>query len=422
MSSSYPSPETIVRHKLANGITVLVYENHNSPSAVVSGYLWAGSVCETAEQAGLASLTARALLRGTDSRTFGQINEALESVGAQLGLSSQVHTAGFGGKALVEDLGLLLEILADGLQRPSFPPAEIEKLKGQVLTSLQRRAYDTRRMAQLACDALLFPSHPYGRSVVGYEETVSELTRDDLVHHYQTRYAPEGMVIAIVGAVTADVALKQVRQALGGWQAPEATPERNMPPTAGLDEQRRDWVTIAGKTQSDIVLGWSGLARQDPDFMKARLANTILGVFGMMGRLGDTVRDQHGLAYYVYSRLQAGLTAGSWSAIAGVDPAAVDRALDGILGEAQRLREELVGDDELADCKSYLTGSLPLQLETNEGLASIILNIERFGLGYDYLQRYTDLVEVVTAGDVQEMAQKYLHPEHYALAVAGPER
>jgi zinc protease len=92
------------------------------------------------------------------------------------------------------------------------------------------------------------------------------------------------------------------------------------------------------------------------------------------------------------------------------------------LGEAQRLREELVGDDELADCKSYLTGSLPLQLETNEGLASIILNIERFGLGYDYLQRYTDLVEVVTAGDVQEMAQKYLHPEHYALAVAGPER
>ena len=130
MSSSYPSPETIVRHKLANGITVLVYENHNSPSAVVSGYLWAGAVCEAAEQAGLAGLTARALLRGTDSRTFGQINEALESVGAQLSFSSQVHTAGFGGKALVEDLGLLLEVLADGLQHPSFPPAEIEKLKG----------------------------------------------------------------------------------------------------------------------------------------------------------------------------------------------------------------------------------------------------------------------------------------------------
>ena len=422
MSSSYPSPETIVRHKLANGITVLVYENHNSPSAVVSGYLWAGAVCEAAEQAGLAGLTARALLRGTDSRTFGQINEALESVGAQLSFSSQVHTAGFGGKALVEDLGLLLEVLADGLQHPSFPPAEIEKLKGQVLTSLQRRAYDTRRMAQLACDALLFPNHPYGRSVVGYEETVSGLTRDDLVHHYQTRYAPEGMVIAIVGAVTADAALKQVRQALAGWQAPEATPERNMPPTASLDEQRRDSVTIAGKTQSDIVLGWSGLARQDPDFMKTRLANTILGVFGMMGRLGDTVRDQQGLAYYVYSRLQAGLTAGSWSAIAGVDPAAVDRAIDGILGEAQRLREELVDDEELADCKSYLTGSLPLQLETNEGLASTILSIERFSLGYDYLQRYADLVEAVTAGDVQEMAQKYLHPEHYALAVAGPER
>jgi zinc protease len=213
-----------------------------------------------------------------------------------------------------------------------------------------------------------------------------------------------------------------VKRALTGWQAPEATPEQNMPPTVALDEQRRDSVLIPGKTQSDIVLSWSGLARQDPDFMKARVANTILGVFGMMGRLGDTVRDQQGLAYYVYSRLQAGLTAGSWSAIAGVDPATVDRAIDGILGEAQCLREEVVGEGELADCKSYLTGSLPLQLETNEGLAATILNIERFDLGYDYLQRYSDLVHAVSAQDVQDMAQKYLHPENYALAVAGPER
>lgn len=422
MSSSYPSPETIVRHQLPNGITLLVYENHNSPSTVLSGYLWAGSVSETQEQAGLSNLTAQALMRGTKSRTFGQINEALESVGAQLGFSSQVHTAGFGGKALAEDLDLLLELLADSLQHPTFPLAEIDKLKGQVLTSLQRRAYDTRRMAQLACDALLFPNHPYGRSVVGYEESVSPLTSKDLVEHYETRYSPQGMVLAIVGAVTAGAALEKVKRALAGWQAPEATPEQNMPPTVALDEQRRDSVLIPGKTQSDIVLSWSGLARQDPDFMKARVANTILGVFGMMGRLGDTVRDQQGLAYYVYSRLQAGLTAGSWSAIAGVDPATVDRAIDGILGEAQRLREEVVGEGELADCKSYLTGSLPLQLETNEGLAATILNIERFDLGYDYLQRYSDLVHAVSAQDVQDMAQKYLHPENYALAVAGPER
>jgi zinc protease len=258
--------------------------------------------------------------------------------------------------------------------------------------------------------------------VVGYEETVSPLTSKDLVEHYETRYSPQGMVLAIVGAVTAGAALEKVKRALAGWQAPEATPEQNMPPTVALDEQRRDSVLIPGKTQSDIVLSWSGLARQDPDFMKARVANTILGVFGMMGRLGDTVRDQQGLAYYVYSRLQAGLTAGSWSAIAGVDPATVDRAIDGILGEAQRLREEVVGEGELADCKSYLTGSLPLQLETNEGLAATILNIERFDLGYDYLQRYSDLVHAVSAQDVQDMAQKYLHPENYALAVAGPER
>ena len=178
---------------------------------------------------------------------------------------------------------------------------------------------------------MLYPRPSLRPQRQGYEETVSGLGRDDLAGYYRAHYSPQGMVVAVVGAVSAQDAVDQVRAALGDWQAPGVTPNRSIPPAVSLDEQRRQLVPVEGKTQSDIVLGWPGLTRDDPDYMPARLANTILGVFGMMGRLGDSVRDEQGLAYYVYSRLEAGLGAGPWTAIAGVNPANVERAIDGIL-------------------------------------------------------------------------------------------
>ena len=207
MPLSLPSPETITRVDLPNGIALLVYENHSSPSVVISGYLWAGSLSDAPDQ----------------------INDVLESVGARLGFHSGVHTIGFGGKALAEDLDLLLGVLADSLQQPTFPPQEVEKLRGQILTGLQRRSHDTRRMATLTFDALLYPNHPYGLSILGYEETVPGLSREDLVHYYQGHYAPAGMVIAIVGAVSAQATIQKVQKALGG-RLPARRPTVASPP------------------------------------------------------------------------------------------------------------------------------------------------------------------------------------------------
>jgi zinc protease len=421
MTASLPSSETITRVELPNGIIILAYENFSSPSVVIGGSLWAGALSEAPEQAGLASFTAGMLMRGTETRSFGQINEALESVGAQLGFRAGVHSAGFGGKALAEDLDLLLSILTDSLQRPAFPAEETDKLQGQIYTALQRRAHDTRRMARLTFDALLLPDHPDGRSVQGYEETISGLDRDHLATYHRDHYSPEGMVIAVVGAVPVDSTVEKVQSALGGWQAPDATANRTIPTGVQLSELRRETVPMEGKTQADLVLGWPGLARKDPDYMKAFLANTVLGVFGMMGRLGDNLRDEQGLAYYVYSQLEAGLGAGPWQAIAGVNPDNVERTIEGILLEACRLRDEPVPADELADSQSFLTGSMPLRLETNEGIANTLLSIERHDLGLDYLLQYADLVNAVTVEDIQEVSQRIMNPDLYALAIAGPE-
>ena len=417
---SIPGPEDILRRELPNGIVVLVRENHASPSVVVSGYLRVGSYDETDEQAGLAAFTASALSRGTDRRTFDQIYEEVESVGASFGVSAGVHYTGFGGKSLAEDLPLLMDVLADVLRNPIFPPKEVEKLRGEILTDLEERAHDTRRMAALTFRELAYPKgHPYGRSSIGYVETITSISRDDLVSFYQNGYGPHGMVVALVGAVTAEEAVAQVEAAFGDWEG--AGPVREpLPPVHPPQEIRQKFVPIPGKTQTDIVLGYPGPARTDPVFLDAMLCNTVLGVFGMMGRLGDRVRDEQGLAYYSYSRIEGGPGPGPWTVVAGVNPANVEKALESIRTEIRRICQELVPEPELADSQAFLVGSLPLRLETNEGVARAILEMELYDLGLDYLQRYEGLIREITPERVLAAAQTWLDPDAYVLAIAGP--
>lgn len=168
------------------------------------------------------------------------------------------------------------------------------------------------------------------------------------------------------------------------------------------------------------MLGLPGPPRSAEDYLDISLANTILGVFGMMGRLGENVRERQGLAYYVFSRLQGGLGPSPWYVSTGVAPDKVEVATNSILEEIQRLQEEPVTEEELEDTKLYRTGSLPVSLETNDGLASIISDMELLDLGLDYLQRFPDLINEITAERVQAAAQKYLSTSQIVIAVAGP--
>ena len=417
---SVPGPNNITRHELPNGIVVLVRENHNSPAVVMSGYLRVGAYDERPEQAGLSAFTAAALMRGAVNHTFEHIYEELESVGAIVGVSGGTHTTSFGTKSLSEDLPLVLDVLADVLRHPTFPRDQVEKLRGEILTDLAERAHDTRRMASLTFYELAYPrEHPYARALSGYTETIGKLTRDDLAQFYAGGYGPQGMVLVVVGAVDAAGVLAQIEDAFGDWEGHsyERVP---LPDAPKIAEIRERVVPIPGKMQSDLVLGHPGPSRAAPDFLDAVVCNTILGVFGLMGRLGERVRDEQGLAYYSFSQVDGGPGPGPWYVSAGVNPASVEKALVGIRAEIERIREEPVGEKELADNKAFITGIMPLQLETNGGVARSILKMERYDLGLDYLQRYADLINEVTVERVQTVAQRWLDPDAYALAIAGP--
>jgi len=418
---SIPGPESIVRQTLSNGIVVLVRENHASPAVVISGLLRAGSMFDSKEKAGLAAFASDMVERGTKTRTYQQIAEETERVGASVGLSIGRHTAGFGGKGLAEDFDLLVDVLGDMVQDPVFPPAEVEKVRGEMLTDIKERDDDTRSVAELEFRALAYPNgHPYGLASDGYTETVQAITRDDLVAFYQKYYRPEGMIIAVVGDVNANQVVEKLEKAFGTWRATGQPVSLDVPPVPRASTSRQKTVTMKDKTQTDIVVGFPGLLRTDPDYYAAAMADLILGGLGMMGRLGDSVRDKMGLAYYVYSRLEAGLGPGPWAARAGVNPKNVDKAIEGILAEMKRLRAKKVMPRELADAKDYVTGAMPLRLETNEGVAGALLDMELFDLGLDYLQRYPDIIRAITAEQIRAAAAKYLDPEAYTLVVVGP--
>ena len=417
---SIPGPHDIVRHELGNGATILVRENHASPTVVIDGLLRAGAADTAPGKAGLASLTAAALLRGAGKRTFSRIFEDMESIGASLSFSAGQHTTEFSGQCLSEDLDLLLDILRDALLAPTFPAEQLEKLRGQIITGLQIRANDTRSMARLEFFKLAYPSdHPYSRSADGTVETVSAITRQDIVSFHRQHYGAGGMIISVVGDLDPVAVARKLDARLGATPVlPQ--PSSELPPLVPLTGVQQRSVPLPGKTQSDIVLGIPGPTRAADDFLPARLANTILGVFGLMGRLGASVRDDQGLAYYAYSELTGGLGPGPWRISAGVNPANVSQATLSMRDEIRRLQAEPVPAEELADNKSYLVGSLPLHLETNSGVSGTLVNIELYRLGLDYLQRYPEMMMQITADQVQAAALKYLSADVYAMAVAGP--
>ena len=417
---SLPGPDDITRYQLPNGIVILARPNFNSPSVALSGYLQAGAIFEPDEKLGLADFTSSALMRGTAFRNFQEIYDALESAGASLGFDGGVHTTSFGGKALAEDLGLLLAILSESVRQPVFPEEQVERLRMQLLTGLQIRAQDTGDMASLTFDQIVYAGHPYRRPEDGTIETVQAITRQDLAEFHRRYFGPRGMVIVVVGAVEPPQVIEQVTAAFGEWVNPDQPDQPALPALVPLEETRTQQVTIPGKFQTDIVLGVAGPPRRSPDFTAASLGNSVLGQFGMMGRIGDSVREKAGLAYYASSSLSGGIGPGPWSISAGVDPANVERAIALIRQEIARFINEPVAAEELADSQANFIGRLPLSMESNGGVAGALLNLERHNLGLDYFRRYAALVQAVTLEDVLETARRYLHPERLGVAIAGP--
>jgi zinc protease len=418
----FPNSQNILRKVLPNGIRVLAYETPHVASVAIDGGLKAGALYELPDEPrGTASMTASALLRGTHQRDFDAIHETLESIGAELNSGALLHNAVFSGKALAEDLPTLLELLSQSLRSPSFPEALIEPLRQQRMTGLKYSLQDTRFQSQRVFRELLYPQgHPLYGLPGGDMESLSRLTSEVLQAYHQRVYTPRDMIVVIVGAIAPEKALEQVERYLGDWQAPaSASAVQTLPVVVPPSEIRRSDMAIQGKTQVDIVMGTVGPSRHDSDYIACALGNSILGEFGMMGRIGAVIREELGLAYYAYSALEGGESRGAWVVSAGVAPHNVELAIERVRDEIRRICDEGVSADDLRDNQSYFIGRLPLRLETNGGIAASLEMMERYQLGLDYLLNYADMIRRITRDDVQAALAHYLSADALCIATAG---
>src|SRR5215211_6346380 len=409
------------RAVLPSGIPVLGQERPQSRSFALRVRVPAGAVYERPEESGLAFLTARSLQRGSGRRSFEEINTRLDELGGSITVDAGREFVEARVRGLHEDFPELVDMLAQTLQRPDFPAVEVDKVRSEQLGAIVEADNDTRATADRLLRRSIYPEpNPFGRRVLGNSEIVATHDRDAVATYHGRAFGSNGATIAVVGGIGEfGLALETLTSALSFWgDSPRAVDFENR--LGSNDAAVRVTEAIPGKSQADIAVGVASIPRGHWDYYALDVANLVLGRLGLMGRLGAEVRDRQGLAYYASSQLEPRRDGTLWAARAGVDPDNIERAVEAIKAELDRLRGDFVSDQELEDAKSYLTGVLPLALETHDGVASTLLAIEEFDLGLDYLERYPGLIGAISREHVREAAHSHLNPDTLAIGIARP--
>lgn len=409
------------RETLANGLRIVACRSEVTPSVSVSGFVRGGSVLDDDSQAGRARFAACALERGAEGRSYQEMAETLDAVGATFNVSATTEYLRFGGNALNQHLELLFDIGGGMLMSPDYPDNEIEKVRNELLTSLREAEDNTGEVALKTARQLLYPAgHPFHVWERGEIDTMQRLTREDLVQYHQKAIRPDQMVLVVVGDVEPDRVVELARQRFGPWTvAGEALlPDLSAVAPADIVAQN---VIMPNKSQCDIVLGTTGVPRLHEDYLPLSFAISILGQLAFMGRFGKTVRDELGLAYYCYSAAYESRGDAMWFAQAGVNPRNVELAMRTTLEQMRLMQAELVSEEEYDDLIANKLGALARLLETKSSMAQALQNIELWDLGPDYYERYPEIVKSVTREQILEAARKYFRPDAHVQVVAGPE-
>lgn len=403
------------REVLDNGLVLQVVERHALPIVTVQMGIRAGAAQDPSGGAGTANLVASLLTEGTKSRSAHDISDAIEFVGGRLSAGAETDFARATVTVLKRDLDTGLGLLADVVRNPAFAPAEVERVKKEVLGGIEADEDEPGTVASKAFDEALFGAHPYAHPTEGDRGSVMALGSDQLKAFHARYYHPNDAVLSFVGDVTVDEARAKAKAAFGDWprQAVDLPVPAPPKPPKGIDLIRIDRPV----TQANVIMGSLGLARTDPDFYPAIVMNYVLGGGGFASRLVNNVRERQGLAYSIGSGFVALADPGAFRIRFQTRNAAANQAIQSVLDELRRMRSTPVTPQELADAKANLVGGFPLRIDTNGETADLLTFIEMYGLGSHYFTDYIDKVQAVTAADVKRVARKYLHPDDMVWVV-----
>ena len=409
------------RTVLDNGLTIIAKANHTTPAVSLLIGVRTGACADPTDRDGTASLCARVLDRGTVTRPADVIADDLDGRGASLSVVTGRHQMAISATCLSDDFGPVLALAADVARHPAFADAEVKTRRADLVTSIRQDEDNPAPMAVDAFARALYGSHPYARKVRGSVASVESIRRQDLVRFYQKGFQPHAVTVVVVGDVEEDAAVAAIARAMGDWSTGGDHPSGlSVPDAVAPAERQLVTVPMMNKAQADLAYGFVGIRRAHPDYTAFSVMNNALGQYAIGGRLGDSIRERQGMAYYVFSSLDASLGEGPFTIRAGVSADNVERAIASIDAELTAVLQSGFTPQEIDESKSYLVGSLPRQLETNAAIASFLLNADFFDLGLDYDVRLPGVIQSVTLEAANAAARQLLDPSRATIAVAGP--
>ena len=401
---------------LPNGLQVVVVLHHEQPIVSMRMIVRAGGALDPKDKFGLADLTAALLTQGTENQSATELNEAVDFIGAAMGAGAGTDLSFINMIVMKDSFDVGLRMLSDIARRPAFAPPEIERQRQQILSSLQVSFEDPGYIADAVFRRLVYGFHPYAWPQSGTPETLSRISRDDLVAFHRRHFVPNNTILAIVGDVTDEEAVAGVTKVFGDWQKGEVPAEGALAPP---DPTRR--IVIVNKpdaVQTEVRAGHIGIRRNHSDYMPLNLAARILGGEGA-NRLHQVLRTERGLTYGAQAEMQTLRETGAIEASTNTRSDATGEVLRLMVDEFWRLQRERVGERELAEAKNYMTGSFPLTIETADAIATQVLNVLFYGLPVEQLQSFRERVNAVTTEEVQRVSRFYLRPDRLSIVLVG---
>jgi zinc protease len=399
---------------LPNQLVLLVSEEHSLPMVTIQILINSGSRQDPAGKEGLANLTSNSLLLGTLKHTITSLNEELDFMGASLDTSCSRDYAILSLRILKKDLYKGFNLLTEALMQPAFPKDEIEKEIQRTLGAIKSAEQKPMEVAEKSFRKALFLGSPYGHPVEGTQDSLSKLTREEVIQFYETFYHPNNAIMSIVGDITVDDIKENLIPRLTEWPASKiqkgevATRFAKGPEIVKIDRNI---------SQANIIIGQPGISRENPDYYTLTVMNYILGGGGFASRMLEEIRNSRGLAYSVTSFFDAGKFPGSFQIVMETKNPSAKEAINIALQQLNLILKERVTEKELEGAKKYFIGSFPMRFDTQMKLAGFLVQVEYYHLGIDYFDKYPSLIDTVTSEDILRTAKKYLHPENYILVV-----
>jgi zinc protease len=406
--------------KTSNGINVIVIEDKRLPLVTARFVFKSGSYLDSfngENKFGLASLTSELLTKGTNKYSATDIAEKVDYLGAMLSTGCDYDASYLSIYSLSKHFDKLFGLSSDLILDPAFSEDEINRAKEQRMNSLISYKDEGDYLADRVFKMKVYDETPYAMPAEGTEQSVVNLSREDFKNYFGNVYNPKNLIVAFVGDITPDQAVKMLEEKFGHWNS-DVIPAADIKDPVMKDERKVYVIEKKGAVQSSLKMGHLGIKRNNPDFIPIHVMNIILGG-SFTSRINKNLREVHGYTYGARSNFSWKKYSGDFSIETEIKTEITLNAIDEVLIELEKIRNEYVGEEELQNIKNYISGNFPLQLETPNAIASKVISLKLFDLEDDYFNTFISKMNKVTLEDIKIVAEKYIHPDKIIISVAG---